>query len=54
MADTTVIRKAQIPDIEFIIDTIIESQKSGTNKISYCNIYSLKEVELKDALNKMG
>jgi len=53
MSDTVVIRKAVDNDIDFIIKTIIESQKSGTDKISYCNIYSLSETELRENLRKI-
>lgn len=53
MPETTVIRKAAQDDIDFIINTIIESQKSGTEKISYCNIYSLTEAELRENLENI-
>ncbi|MCK9426820.1 MAG: hypothetical protein M0Q21_12340 [Ignavibacteriaceae bacterium] len=41
MLPNLTIRKATISDIDFIIETIIESDKSGTNVISACNIFNL-------------
>ncbi|MCK9426822.1 MAG: GNAT family N-acetyltransferase [Ignavibacteriaceae bacterium] len=46
MEPPLVIRNAASQDIDFIIETIIEAEKSLTNKISYCNIFSLTEDEL--------
>ncbi len=53
MSDMVVIRKAIEDDIDFIIKTIIESQKSGTGEISFCRIYSLSEEELRANLRKI-
>ncbi|MBZ0201306.1 MAG: GNAT family N-acetyltransferase [Ignavibacteriaceae bacterium] len=46
MATDISLRRAQAKDIDFIIETIIEAEKSFSNKISYCQIFSLSEVEL--------
>ncbi len=51
MDDQFVIRKATINDIDFIIETIIEAEKSGTDKLSFCNIFNLSELEVKNLLN---
>jgi ribosomal protein S18 acetylase RimI-like enzyme len=46
MIDNLLIRKAIVNDINFIIETIIEAEKSLSNTISYCKIFSLTEEEL--------
>lgn len=46
MEPLLVIRNTGLQDIDFIIETIIEAEKSFTNKISYCNVFSLTEKEL--------
>ena len=46
MGTELVIRKAGFQDIDFIITTIFEAEKSFTNIISYCGIFSLTEEEL--------
>jgi len=43
-------RRAEERDIDFIADTIIESEKSGTDKLSYCTIFSLEEAEFRRIL----
>jgi ribosomal protein S18 acetylase RimI-like enzyme len=50
MLNDLVIRNATYQDIDFIIETIIEAEKSFSNKISYCTIFSLSEKELIDLL----
>jgi hypothetical protein len=42
-----------LDDIDFIIETIIESDKSSTNVISACNIFSLTELEYKGILRNI-
>jgi len=42
-----IIRRANSNDIDFIIKSIIEAEKSGTEIISYCNIFEIPEEELK-------
>jgi len=51
MLNDLVIRNATYRDIGFITETIIEAEKSFSNKISYCTIFSLSETELIDLLN---
>lgn len=46
------IRRAEKKDIDFIIETIIEAEKSFTNVISYCTIFSLTEEEVVDLFRK--
>jgi GNAT superfamily N-acetyltransferase len=54
--ENLVIRQALPSDFEFIIETIIEADKSGTPVISACNILNVPEEEyksiLKDILNE--
>lgn len=47
------LRKATIDDIEFIIETIIEAEKSNTSVISSCNIFSLTYDEYKEVLRNI-
>ena len=51
-ADITV-RKAKSSDIPFLITSIIEADKSGTNKSSYCSLLNITETELSDLLRKV-
>jgi hypothetical protein len=39
------IRKANIHDVPFLVDTIIEAEKSGTDILSYSTIFGLHEEE---------
>lgn len=47
------IRKAQESDIQFLIETIIEAEKSGTDKNAYCTLFSLNEDEFKNILKEI-
>lgn len=40
-------RRAEPEDIDFILKTIIQSEKSGTDRLSYTGIFSLSEEEVK-------
>ncbi len=44
------IRKANEKDIPFLREAIIEAEKSGTEKISYCKIFSINEEKLHEML----
>lgn len=44
------IREATINDIDFVIETIIESEKSSSNVISSCNIFALSEEKFRKIL----
>jgi hypothetical protein len=46
-------RLATIDDIPFLIDTLIEAEKSGTDKLSYSTIFGLSETETKKYLTDM-
>ncbi len=47
------IRQASTDDIDFVIETIIESEKSGSNVISTCKIFDLTEDEYKNILKEV-
>ncbi len=47
------IRSASLNDIDFIVESIVEADKSSTNVISTCNIFSLKEDEYRDVLSQI-
>ncbi|GAB6283341.1 MAG: hypothetical protein STSR0008_21040 [Ignavibacterium sp.] len=53
MIDNLMIRSANLNDIDFIIETIIEADKSSTNIISVCNIFSLREDEYRELLKNI-
>lgn len=53
MVKDIVIRKAEQKDAGFIIDAIIEAEKSGTDKLSYCNIFEISESELRSVLKNI-
>jgi hypothetical protein len=47
------IRKAVIGDVDFLVETIIESKKSGTNKLSYSTVFGLSEEESRKYISEM-
>ena len=48
-----VIRKASIHDIDFIVTTIIEAEKSSTNKLGLANLFDITEEELRQYLKSI-
>lgn len=44
------IRKAEIKDFEFILDGILASEKSNTDILSYCKIFSITENQVRDLI----
>lgn len=46
-------RFAKPDDVEFIIECIIEAEKSGTQTINTCRIFNLSEQEWRDILRKI-
>ena len=48
-----IIRDANINDIPFIVETIVEAEKSGTNIFSYNTIFGLSEEEAKKNIENM-
>ncbi len=53
MEKNLIFRKAEENDIEFISKVIIEAEKSGSDKISYCNIFTLSEDEFREILKNI-
>ncbi len=47
------IRQATPNDIPFLVDTIIEAEKSGTSTLTYTTIFGLSELEARDYIAKM-
>lgn len=48
-----IFRNATVKDIPFLVETIIEAEKSGTSILSYCTIFGLTEQETEMYLSKM-
>lgn len=46
-------RKATENDIDYIIQAIIEAEKSGTDILSYSNIFNLTETEVREIFRQM-
>ena len=44
MIENLNIRQATLDDIDFVLEAIVESEKSGSNVISSCNIFGLKKL----------
>jgi len=47
------IRNAIDPDIEFIIETIVQAEKGDGNSISYCRLFNINEMEFRNAIRKI-
>lgn len=48
-----IIRQAIESDSEFIVDAIITAEKSGSEKITYCEIFSISEEDLRNVLHQV-
>jgi hypothetical protein len=48
-----IFRNATVNDVPFLVETIIEAEKSGTDKLSYTTIFRLTEVETRKYLTEM-
>jgi len=48
-----IIRIATTDDVDFLVDTIIEAEKSGTNILTYSTIFGLSEAEARDYIARM-
>ena len=51
--DDIFFRKATIKDIPFLVDVIIEAEKSGTDRLSYAAIFGLSEQKIRAYLKEM-
>lgn len=47
------IRRANNKDVEFLVDAIINAEKSGTDKLSYSTIFKIPELEVREILKQM-
>jgi ribosomal protein S18 acetylase RimI-like enzyme len=47
------IRHADLKDIEFVRKAIIESEKSGTDRLIYTKIFSIPEIEVKEIIRNV-
>lgn len=50
MNNLITIQKATVEDIDIIIESIIESSRNNTDRISYCKIFNISLIELKNIL----
>ncbi|MCU4166223.1 GNAT family N-acetyltransferase [Carboxylicivirga caseinilyticus] len=48
-----VLRSASIEDIPFLVNTIIEAEKGGTDILSYSSVFGITEVEAKKYITQM-
>ena len=48
-----IFRNATINDVPFLVDTIIEAEKSGTEILTYCTIFGLTEDEARKYIAEM-
>ena len=48
-----IFRHANINDVSFLVDTIIEAEKSGTDILSYTTIFGLSEKEARKYIGEM-
>lgn len=48
-----IFRNATVNDVPFLVDTIIEAEKSGTDKLSYSTVFGLSEDEVRKYLANM-
>jgi len=46
-------RKARSADIPFLVDTIIEAEKSGTDILTYTTIFGLSEIKTRECITSM-
>jgi ribosomal protein S18 acetylase RimI-like enzyme len=46
-------RKATVSDIPFLVETIIEAEKSGTDILSYSTVFGLSETQTREFLSNM-
>ncbi len=53
MSEQVLIRPAAEADIDFVIEAIVDSQRSGTARITFCRMYGVNEEELRRALGEI-
>ena len=53
MGEDFIIRQATINDIPFLVQTIVEAEKSGTDRLSYSTIFGLSESDVKKCISEI-
>ena len=53
MIDNLTVRQATVNDIDFIVETIVESEKSSSEVISSCKIFGLTEEKFKEIIREV-
>jgi hypothetical protein len=53
MIENLTIRKAGLKDIDFILEAIVESEKSSSDIISTCKVFDLSEDEFKEIVGRI-
>ncbi len=53
MSDKIIIRKARINDIDFLVDTIIAAEKSGTENLGLAKLFGLTEYDMRLYIKSM-
>ncbi|MGD1006306.1 MAG: hypothetical protein ABR980_03625 [Ignavibacteriaceae bacterium] len=53
MIENLKVRQATVDDIDFIIETIVEAEKSSSNVISSCNVFGLTEERFKKIIREV-
>jgi ribosomal protein S18 acetylase RimI-like enzyme len=53
MRDKRIIRTATVKDIPFLVETVINAEKSGTDILSYTTVFGLSEDETRKVLTAM-
>lgn len=48
-----IIRRATINDIDFIVDTIVAAEKSGTDNFGLANLFEVTEAEMRNYIKEM-
>lgn len=47
------IRRATIADADFLVEAIVNAEKSGTDRLSYSTIFNIEEVKVREILKEM-
>lgn len=53
MNNDIVIRKASITDIDFLVDTIVSAEKSGTDNFGLAKLFEVSEVDMRNYIKGM-
>ena len=53
MSEEIIIRRATIDDIDFLVDTIVEAEKSGTDNFGLAKLFEISEEEMREYIKAM-